>query len=98
LTEAATRICDRSDPVSDEVWAEAARHYDEKALASLVLSIAQINVWNRLNVTTRQVAGTDWKGQKKYRVPCRSSSRPIVVTIGEAGSNRFLHPTRREGT
>jgi alkylhydroperoxidase family enzyme len=59
LTEAATRLSDRADPVPDEIWAEAARHYDEPALASLVLSIALINVWNRLNVTTRQVAG-EW--------------------------------------
>lgn len=58
LTEAATRLADRPDPVSDEVWAEAARHYDEPALGALVLSIAAINVWNRLNVATRQVAGT----------------------------------------
>jgi AhpD family alkylhydroperoxidase len=55
LTEAATRLSDRPDPVPDEVWNEAARHYDEPALASLVLSIAMINVWNRLNVATRQV-------------------------------------------
>ncbi len=39
------------------VWAEAARHYDERSLALLVLAIAVINVWNRLNVSTRQVAG-----------------------------------------
>jgi AhpD family alkylhydroperoxidase len=57
LTEAVTRLSDRADPVPDEIWDEAARHYDEKALAALVLSIAGINVWNRLNVTTRQVAG-----------------------------------------
>jgi len=57
LTEAATRISDRADPVPDPVWEEAARHYDEPALAVLVLNIAQINFWNRLNVTTRQVAG-----------------------------------------
>jgi alkylhydroperoxidase family enzyme len=57
LAEAATRLSDRSDPVSDEVWEEAARHYDEKQLAALVLNIAQINLWNRLNVVTRQVAG-----------------------------------------
>jgi alkylhydroperoxidase family enzyme len=44
--------------VSDDVWEEAARHYDEEALASLVLSIAAINAWNRLNVTTRQPAGS----------------------------------------
>ena len=43
----------------DEIWNEAARHYDEKALAAIVLSIANINVWNRLNVATRQVAG-EW--------------------------------------
>ena len=58
LTEAATRLSDRSDPVPDDVWQEAARHYDEKALASLVLNIGLINLWNRLNVTTRQVAGS----------------------------------------
>jgi AhpD family alkylhydroperoxidase len=58
LAEAATRVSDRPDPVPDEVWEEAARHYDEQALASLVLSIAQINVWNRLNIATRQVAGS----------------------------------------
>jgi len=61
LTEAVTRICDRPDPVPDEVWDEAARHYDEPALGTLVLAIANINVWNRLNVATRQVAGaTEW--------------------------------------
>jgi len=57
LTEAMTRLNDRPDAVPDEIWNEAARHYDEKALAALVLSIALINVWNRLNVATRQVAG-----------------------------------------
>jgi AhpD family alkylhydroperoxidase len=57
LTEAVTRLSDRSDPVPDGVWEEAARHYDEGQLATLVLAIANINVWNRLNVATRQVAG-----------------------------------------
>ena len=60
LTEAVTRLSDRTDPVPDEVWAEAARHYDEPALAALILSIANINVWNRLNVAIRQPAG-EWK-------------------------------------
>jgi AhpD family alkylhydroperoxidase len=59
LTEAATRLADRSDPVPDEVWAQAARHYDEKALAGLVLAIATINTWNRINATTRQISG-EW--------------------------------------
>jgi len=57
LTEAVTRLSDRPDPVPDEIWDEAARHYDERALAALILSIATTNVFNRLNVTTRQVAG-----------------------------------------
>jgi len=61
LTEAVTRLSDRADPVPDQIWEEAARHYDERALATLILSIATVNVWNRLNVTTRQVAG-EWAG------------------------------------
>src|SRR5689334_17938899 len=57
LTEAATRLSDRADPVPDEIWDEAARHYDERGLAALLLMIATTNVFNRLNVATRQVAG-----------------------------------------
>jgi AhpD family alkylhydroperoxidase len=60
LTEAVTRLSDRADPVPDEIWQEAARHYDEQALAALILSIALINVWNRLNVSVRMVAGVEW--------------------------------------
>ncbi len=60
LTEAVTRLSDRADPVPDEIWKEAARHYDERALASLVMAIATVNVWNRLDVTTGQVAG-EWR-------------------------------------
>ena len=61
LAEAVTRLSDRTDPVPDEVWEEAVRHYDEPALASLIIAIATVNVWNRLNVTTRQVAGVRWE-------------------------------------
>ena len=57
LTETVTRIADRGDPVPDEVWAEAARHYDEQGLSALLIAITSINVWNRLNAATRQVAG-----------------------------------------
>jgi AhpD family alkylhydroperoxidase len=66
LTEAVTRLADREDPVPDAIWSEAARHYDEKALAGLVLAIATINVWNRLNVATRQVAG-EWAKSAEAR-------------------------------
>jgi AhpD family alkylhydroperoxidase len=66
LTEAVTRISDRADPVPNEVWEEAARHYDEQELATLLLAIAQINVWNRLNVSTKQVAG-EWMKSAEAR-------------------------------
>ncbi|AZM45906.1 alkylhydroperoxidase [Streptomyces sp. WAC 06738] len=59
LTEATTRMADRSDPVPDAVWDEAAKHYDEKGLAALVLTIAVTNLFNRLNATTKQVP-QDW--------------------------------------
>jgi AhpD family alkylhydroperoxidase len=58
LTESATRLSDRADAVPDEIWFEATRHYNEAQLASLVISIAAINTWNRLNVVTRQMAGS----------------------------------------
>jgi alkylhydroperoxidase family enzyme len=48
--------------VPDEIWNEAAKHYSEQALSSLVLSIAVINVWNRLNAATRQISGA-WTAQ-----------------------------------
>jgi AhpD family alkylhydroperoxidase len=57
LAEAATRLADRADPVPDEIWDAAAAHYDEQGLAALVLMIAVTNLFNRLNATTRQVAG-----------------------------------------
>ncbi len=57
LTKAATRLSDSVDPIPHEIWREAARFFDEKALATLILSISLINVWNRLNVSTRQIAG-----------------------------------------
>ena len=66
LTEALTRISDRADPVPDEVWNEAARHYNEQGLAALLLAIATINVWNRLNVATKQVAG-EWMKSAEAR-------------------------------
>ena len=60
LTEAVTRIADRADPVPDAIWNEAARHYDERALCALLLAIATVNVFNRLNVAIKQVSGATW--------------------------------------
>jgi AhpD family alkylhydroperoxidase len=63
LTEQGTRIADAAGGVTDEAWANAAKHYDEDQLAALVLRIALINTWNRLNVITRQPAGDYQPGQ-----------------------------------
>jgi len=57
LAESLTRLTDRADPVPDPIWDDAAHHYDEATLSALVLAIANINVWNRLNIATRQQAG-----------------------------------------
>jgi AhpD family alkylhydroperoxidase len=59
LTEAVTRLSDRADPVPDEIWNEAVRNFDERALAALLVQIGLINVFNRLNVATKQIAG-EW--------------------------------------
>jgi AhpD family alkylhydroperoxidase len=60
LAEAATRLADRPDAVSDAVWADAAKHFNDKELAALVLWIATTNFFNRINATTRQPAPQNW--------------------------------------
>jgi AhpD family alkylhydroperoxidase len=60
LAEAVTRLSDRPDPVPDDIWNEARKHYDEGPIATLLVAIATINVFNRLNVPVRQLPG-DWK-------------------------------------
>ena len=63
LTEQGTRIADAAGGVSDEAWANAAKHYDDDQLSALVALIALINVYNRLNVITRQPGGDYQPGQ-----------------------------------
>jgi AhpD family alkylhydroperoxidase len=63
LTEQGTRIADAAGGVTDEAWANAAKHYDDEQLAALVALIALINTYNRLNVITRQPAGDYQPGQ-----------------------------------
>jgi len=60
LAEYATRLADQADAVPDEIWDEAAKHFDEKQLAAIVLWIATTNFFNRINVTTRQPAPQNW--------------------------------------
>jgi AhpD family alkylhydroperoxidase len=63
LTEQGTRIADAAGGVPDEVWENAAKHYDEEQLAALVCAIASINTFNRLNVMIRTPAGDYKPGQ-----------------------------------
>ena len=70
LTEAATRLADNPDSVSDEIWDEAARHYSEQQLAALVIAIATINAYNRVNAVSRQVTGK-WVAQ--YVAPAEAA-------------------------
>jgi AhpD family alkylhydroperoxidase len=57
LTEALTRLPDRAEQVPDAIWDAAAEHFDETQLGALVLDIATVNLWNRLNIATQQVVG-----------------------------------------
>lgn len=57
MTEVVTRMADTPDPVSDELWERASAQFDERQLAGLLLAIATINVWNRVNVATHQPPG-----------------------------------------
>ncbi|MFA1551564.1 carboxymuconolactone decarboxylase family protein [Actinomadura chokoriensis] len=58
LAEAATRLADNPAGVPDDIWNDAADHYDEASLAGLVMVIAAINAWNRINVTVRNPAAS----------------------------------------
>ena len=60
LAESMTRMADQANPVPDEVWNEATRHFDDKQMAGLVLWVATTNLFNRLNATTKQPAGAAW--------------------------------------
>ena len=63
LTEQGTRLADAAGGVTDEAWANAAKHYDDEQLGALVALIAGINAWNRINVITRQPADDYQPGQ-----------------------------------
>ena len=81
LAEAVTRLADRSDPVPEAVWDKAARHYDEAALAALVVAIANINVWNRLDIRTggrpaRTSGELTGRASAGNRRPERAGKRP----------------------
>jgi len=60
LTEAATRLADNPGAVTDEIWAQAAQHFDDNQLNGIVLMLATTNFFNRINTTLRVPAGTRW--------------------------------------
>ena len=74
LAEAVTRLSDRPDPVPDDVWQAAAAQFDLKQLAALLLRISLVNLWTRLNVATRQVAG-EWMKSAEARMWVEEAAR-----------------------
>jgi AhpD family alkylhydroperoxidase len=82
LAESMTRLSDRLDPVPDAIWEEAARQFGERELAYLVLGIATINLYNRINVTTRQVQA-EWSGEEGAKA--ESAWSPEQVKAWKAG-------------
>jgi AhpD family alkylhydroperoxidase len=60
LTEVLTRLADKGDAVPDAVWAQVSAHFSEEEIAAILISIAGINVWNRLNAAIRQPSGIKW--------------------------------------
>jgi AhpD family alkylhydroperoxidase len=97
LAEAVTRLADRPDPVPDELWERVREHYDEKGIASLLLTIAVTNVFNRLNVPTHQPAGAGaepscpagssaeegwrWRDHRTRRGPASQHRRAAGATL-----------------
>src|SRR5919206_664543 len=67
LTESLTRLADRAEPVPDPIWDAVAEHFDETQLGALVLDIATVNLWNRLNIATQQVVGEHGGGSPAAR-------------------------------
>ncbi|MGH3467377.1 MAG: carboxymuconolactone decarboxylase family protein [Thermocrispum sp.] len=68
LAEAVTQLSDPNDPVPDEVWDEAARYYNEQELGALVIHIGLVNLWNRVNIATKQEP-VDWRVNPKAWKP-----------------------------
>jgi hypothetical protein len=96
LTDAVTTIVGTDDPVPDDVWNEAARHYDEKSLGALLICIAVMGVWNRLNLSIKQSAGEIVNVEKvKSRdgtgitLESRGTGAAVVVVDGPVSSRTY---------
>ena len=99
LTEAVTRLADRPDPVPDEIWDEAARHYDEEGLAALLLSIATTNVFNRLNAPTEADSPRLGLRREDVEHAARPARRrpPASVLRGRRGDDTSSFPEHPGG-
>lgn len=99
LTDAVTTIAGQDCPVPDDVWNEAARHYDEKALACLLICISVMSIWNRTNIPTRQPAGeivTTEKVSSRDGTSITVESRgtgPSVVMVDGPTCSRWFGPS-----
>ena len=82
LAESVTRLSESDDPVPDEVWDEAARHFNEEELAAIVMLIGLVNMWNRINVATRQDA-VDWRVPPYAWKPMTSRRSPAGAGVGQ---------------
>jgi alkylhydroperoxidase family enzyme len=60
VAEAATRLADTPEAVTDELWAGLTEHYDDKAIAAIIVMVAITNMFNRINTTVREPAGATW--------------------------------------
>jgi len=61
LTEAVTRLADRSgDAVDDYLWDRITDHFDEGQVAALLLMIGMTNMFNRLNAAIKEPADAYW--------------------------------------
>jgi len=96
LTEQGTRIADAAGGVSDEVWANAAKHYDDDQLAALVSLIALINAYNRMNVIVQQPVGTTSPACSDNR-PC-DAGQGLGEPVLPAGGGRAREVTPQYGT
>ncbi|MBR1220906.1 hypothetical protein JQ557_23090 [Bradyrhizobium sp. U87765 SZCCT0131] len=57
FSDAEFRLNDRFDTAPNDIRGMARAHFDDQALSALVLWIATTNMFNRINVATRQIPG-----------------------------------------
>ena len=78
LTEQGTRIANAAGGITDEAWADAAKHYDEDQLTALVSLIALINTYNRVNVIVSSLPATTNPASSGNEESAREGLRCLV--------------------